>query len=124
MHRSLVSCVIIGVLWLTSTLPLNAISACRPKLTVTDVHFSEMIPPTLERKWSATVTADAPRCASSASGTFDLTFSRLKENGYEVLFTQQFVWKLPSVTVDMDFWADEAVERYWIQNVSPCTCAN
>jgi len=30
---------------------------------------------------------------------------------------------LPTVKVAVDFWADEAVGRYWIDNITPCQCA-
>jgi hypothetical protein len=99
-------------------------SVCRPKLTVTGVQFSEMIPPTLERKWTATVMVDASRCVTNASGYFDLGITRLKETGYEFDFREQFIWLTPSVKIGVDFWADEAVERYWIDNVTPCVCAD
>jgi hypothetical protein len=69
-----------------------------------------MIPPTLERKWTAIVTLDASRCASKSSGYFDLTISRLKETGYELVFSKQFAWIKPSVKVGVEFWADEAVD--------------
>jgi hypothetical protein len=36
---------------------------CRPALAFKEVQFSEMQPPTLERKWSAIVSVDASRCA-------------------------------------------------------------
>jgi len=124
MYRFPISCVVASALWLTSTVAVNGQTVCRPKLTVTDVQFSEMIPPTLERKWSATVMVDASRCASSTTGSFDLSISRLKEAGYELVFSKKFVWIVPSVKVDVDFWADEAVEGYWIENVTPCICAD
>jgi hypothetical protein len=97
---------------------------CRPKFIVTDVQFSGMIPPTFERKWTATVILDASRCASNAAGHFDLRISRLKETGYELDFRVPFIWRGPSVKIGVDFWADEAVERYWIDNVTPCECAD
>jgi hypothetical protein len=50
-------------------------------------------------------------------------FSRLKENGVEIAFSEKFTWSSPTVTVAVDFWADEAVERYSISNVSACVCA-
>jgi hypothetical protein len=119
MHHSLISCAVANALGLTSIATLSGQPVCRPKLTVTDVQFSEMLPPTLKRKWTATVMLDASRCASNVSGYFDLTISRLKETGYGLVFSSQFVWIKPSVKVGVDFWADEAVERYWIENVTP-----
>jgi hypothetical protein len=44
--------------------------------------------------------------------------SRLKETGYEIDFREQFIWLAPSVKIGVEFWADEAVEQYWIENVS------
>ena len=99
-------------------------SVCRPKLTVTNVQFSPMILPTLERKWTASVVVDASRCTPNASGYFDLRITRLKESGYEIDFREQFIWHAPSVKIGVDFWADEAVEQYWIENVTPCACAD
>ena len=54
--------------------------------------------------------------------SFEIVFSRLKENGLEIEFRQQFIWTPPAVTVSVDFWADEAVEQYWLDNVAPCPC--
>lgn len=95
---------------------------CKPALTLSDVKFSEMRRPTLERKWTAIVSVDASRCTTT-SGHFEVVFSRLKEIGVEVEFRERFVWSSPSVTIGVDFWADEAVERYWIDGVQACPCA-
>jgi hypothetical protein len=97
--------------------------ACRPTLAFAEVQFSEMQPSTLERKWTAIVSVDASRCAASSAGSFELVFSRLKEIGPDLEFREQFAWRPPSVTVAVDFAADEAVERYWIANITPCPCA-
>ena len=94
---------------------------CRPALAVSEVKFSAMLAPTMERKWTAVVSADASQCATAA-GTFEIGFSRLKENGPEVDFRESFTWHAPSVKVSVDFWADEAVESYWLNNVAPCPC--
>jgi hypothetical protein len=94
---------------------------CRPALAFKEVRFSEMQPPTLERKWTAVLSVDASRCATT-SGRFEIVFSRLKENGIEIEFREQFMWRSDSVEVSVDFWADEAVERYWLDNVATCPC--
>jgi hypothetical protein len=44
--------------------------------------------------------------------------------GYELNFRERFIWLALSVKIGMDFWADEAVERYWIENVTSCKCAD
>ena len=94
---------------------------CRPSLAVTNVRFSEMKPPTMERKWTAVVSVDASQCATT-TGHFQIAFSRLKENGLEVDFRETFTWQPPLVNVSVDFWADEAVESYWLNNVATCPC--
>ena len=98
--------------------------ACRPSLAFKEVHFSEMQPPTLERKWTAIVSVDASGCAAHSAGYFEIVFRRLKEIGPEIEFREQFVWVSPTVKVGVDFWADEAVERYWIENIAPCQCGD
>jgi uncharacterized protein YjiS (DUF1127 family) len=97
-------------------------SFCRPRLAISDVQFSPMQPPTLQRKWTAIVSVDASRCAENAHGTFEIGFSRLKENAPEIDFHESFGWQSPSVKVDVDFWADEAVEAYWLRNIAACPC--
>ena len=94
---------------------------CRPSLAVTNVQFSAMQPPAMERTWTAVVSVDASQCATT-TGNFEITFSRLKENGLEVDFRETFKWQPPAVNVAVDFWADEAVESYWLNNVAACPC--
>jgi hypothetical protein len=121
MYKSLVSGMVASALWLTNFAPATGQPVCRPKLSVTEVQFSKMKPPTLERKWTATVSVDAAHCAANSSGYFDLGISRLKENGTELEFREQFVWLAPSVKIGIDFWADlegrvstvAAVNRFW-----------
>jgi hypothetical protein len=95
---------------------------CKPSLTIRDARLSEMLPPTLERKWTAIVLADASRCATTA-GYFEVGFSRLKETAPELEFREQFIWSVPSVLIGVDFWADEAVESYWVDSIQACPCA-
>lgn len=95
---------------------------CKPALSIGNVQFTPMQPPTLERRWTATVSADASHCATTA-GYFEIGFSRLKESGLELEFREQFIWSTPNVLVGVDFWADEAVETYWIDSIQACPCA-
>lgn len=60
----------------------------------------------------------------NASGYFDLRITRLKELDYEFDFREQFMWLAPSVKIGVHFWADEAVECYLIENVTPCKCTD
>ena len=95
---------------------------CEPTLTFKEVQLSEMRPPTLERTWTATVVADASRCATTA-GSFEVGFSRFSEGAPEVDFREKFLWSAPSVKIAVDFAADEAVEAYWIHSIQACPCA-
>ena len=122
MCRTFISAVVASVLALASVGQAASQAACRPKLTVTGVQFSEMIPPTLERKWTATVMVDASHCAPDSAGYFDIIFIRLKENAVDLEFREEFIWLPPSVKVGIDLWADEAVDQYWITNITPCQC--
>jgi hypothetical protein len=123
MDRSCLSGFLAGIIGLISVTEAAGQQACRPTLAFAEVQFSEMQPSTLERKWSAVVSVDASRCAANSAGSFQVVFSRLKEIGPDLEFREQFTWRPPSVTVAVDFAADEAVERYWIANITPCPCA-
>jgi hypothetical protein len=111
-----------GLAALSGPTDARAESVCKPALAISDVRLSAMQPPTLQRKWTALVTVDASRCAENSRGTFEIGFSRLKENAPEVDFHERFRWQAPSVKVEFDFWADEAVERYWLDSIAPCSC--
>jgi hypothetical protein len=95
---------------------------CKPTLSVNDVQFSPIHPETLVRNWTAVVSVDASRCRANFRGTFDIVFTRLSETAPDMEFREPFIWMTPSVNVSVEFGRDEAVERYWIDNVSPCIC--
>jgi hypothetical protein len=80
-----------------------------------------MQPPTMERRWTASLSVDASRCAAT-SGRFEILFSRLKENGPEIEFVEPFVWAPGATEISVDFWADEAVESYRLNTVEACPC--
>lgn len=102
--------------------PAIAEDACKPVLTISDVHFTEMQPPMLSRTWSAVVSVDASHCPANAAGTFDIVFVREKETAPDLEFRERFVWRAPSVHVQIDFAADESVQGYRIDNVTSCVC--
>jgi hypothetical protein len=122
MVRSCISALLAGIIGLVSMTQAIGQPVCKPALAFKDIHFSKMQPPTLERRWTAIVSVDASRCARDTGGYFEIGFSRLKENGMELEFREQFIWLPPAVKISVDFWADEAVEAYWIDNVAPCPC--
>jgi hypothetical protein len=113
---------IVAVLALVSATRAMGQDTCRPTLAISDVHFTEMQPPRLSRTWSAVVAVDAVHCAAEATGTFEIVFVREKETGPDLEFRERFVWRAPSVKVQVDFAADEAVQSYTIDNVSACDC--
>ena len=123
MYRSCISGLLAGIIGLTSVTQSVGQQLCGPTLAFKEVQFSEMQPPTLERKWTAIVSVDASRCVGNSGGHFEIVFTRLKELGPEIEFREQFIWLLPLVKVEVDFAADEAVEAYWIDNVAACPCA-
>jgi hypothetical protein len=97
-------------------------NTCSPTLAIGGVHFTEMQPPRLSRTWSAVVAVDASHCAAKATGTFGIVFVREKETGPDLVFRERFVWRAPSLKVQVDFAADEAVQSYRIDNVTACDC--
>jgi hypothetical protein len=121
MHRA-ISALLAGIVVLSNATQAVGQQPCRPVLAIKTVQFSPMQPPTLERKWTATVSVDTSHCAANAAGYLEIVFLRLKEIGPEVEFRERFIWLPPSVLVGTDFSADEAVERYRIENITPCPC--
>ncbi len=122
MYRSCISGFLAGIIGLIGVTQAVGQQECRPALAFKEVKFSPMQPPTLEREWTAVVSVDASRCTANSKGYFEIVFTRLKEIGPEIDFREQFTWLPPSVKVRVDFAADEAVERYWIDNITPCPC--
>jgi uncharacterized protein len=108
-----------------STLASSAFAfpICRPVLSLMRATMSEMRPPSMERRWTATISADASRCTSK-SGYFEVGFLREKENSLPLEFRQQFIWIKPSSLVGIDVWADEAIEKAWFDSIQPCACAD
>jgi hypothetical protein len=93
---------------------------CRPQIAIAQVRFSE--PVNLRRYWTASVSVDASTCAAS-SGFFSLGFQRLSESGLDLEFTEPFIWRDGKTAVRVEFWAGEAVGRYWIADVAACPCS-
>jgi hypothetical protein len=123
MYRSCTAGLLAGTIGLLGVTHAVGQQQCRPDLAIKEVLFSEMLRPTLERKWTAVVSADASRCAMNSTGNFEISFLRQKETAPDLEFSQAFTWSPPSVKIAVDFWADEAAGRYWISHVSGCVCA-
>jgi hypothetical protein len=101
--------------------PAGAGEVCKPRLSVKHLQLAEATPSQL-RKWTATVTADASRCATTA-GSFEIGILREKEDAPDEAFRERFTWSAPSTLIALDLWQDEAVGEYWIYRVLPCPCA-
>jgi hypothetical protein len=101
--------------------PAAAAPVCKPVIGFKEVRFSPTHRETMERTWSATLSVDASRCATT-SGRFEILFTRLKENAPEVDFSERFTWTPGAMEVSVSFWADEAVEGYWLHSVAACPC--
>ncbi len=121
MNRCQVAAMLPACALLLSVAQADARQLCRPALAIGDVAFSEMRPPSRERIWTAVVTVDASRCATSV-GRFSIGFLRIKEDGGELEFRESFTWSPPALRVSVRFWADEAVESSWIDEIDPCPC--
>jgi hypothetical protein len=104
-----------------ASVPAIAAEMCRPVLSISNPQLAAFTP-ALERKWTATVMADASRCATTA-GYFEVSFVREKEESPDLAFREQFIWSAPSVLIGLDFFWDEAVGDTWIYNIQPCPCA-
>jgi len=104
---------------LLQTTQATAQPTCKPALTVKDVAFSQVV--NLRRFWTAVVHADASKCAT-ASGLFSIGFVRLAENAPDLEFAEPFFWRPGLASVRVEFWADEAVGKYWIDEVASCPC--
>ncbi len=95
---------------------------CHPALTLSEVQFSPIKMPKLQRNWTAVVSVDASECAVNSGGHFDIVFTRLSETAPDLEFRQRFAWSPFSQSIALDFAADEAVGQYRIENVTPCVC--
>jgi hypothetical protein len=91
--------------------PAIAASDCKPIIGVRDVQLSPVQRETLEQRRTARLWADASSC-KSASGRFEILFSRLKEDAPDMDFVQAFTWKPDTFEISVDFWQDEALDGY------------
>jgi hypothetical protein len=121
MIRSFVFRLLAGSIGLVGVTQATAQQTCGPALAFKQVRLSRMQPPTLERTWTAVLSVDASRCATT-SGRFEIVFSRQKENAPEIDFQEQFTWKPALVEVSINLWADEAIAGYRLDHVAPCPC--
>lgn len=97
----------------------EAEATCKPRIELANAQLSNVI--NLRRYWTATVNVDASMCSAS-TGLYAIRFVRLAEGAVDLEFTEPFIWKQGQAAVRVEFWADEAVERYAIADVAACPC--
>jgi hypothetical protein len=122
MNRLRAFATLAGVIGLAGLTQAFGQPSCRPDLAFKDVAFSQMQPPTMQRKWSAVVSVDAARCAANSTGAFEIVFTRLQEFGPDSEFSETFIWAAPEVSVAVTLAPTEAVQDYRIGRVAPCSC--
>jgi hypothetical protein len=96
---------------------------CKPIIIFTDARYAEMELPKLQRTWTAAFTVDASRCATS-SGDFSILFRVWKENAPDTEYAESFRWSSGLNVISKEFWVDEAVGAYAVNDIAPCRCAN
>jgi hypothetical protein len=121
--RALVSAVAALPLVLMDAPPNWAQPVCKPTIAFTDAHYAPMKLPKLERTWTVAFTVDASRCATS-SGNFSIRFTVWKENAPDTEYVETFQWIPDLNVISKEFWADEAVGAYKVNDIAPCTCSN
>ena len=114
--------VFLTTITLIGVTPAIAQNLCRPAVTLSEVQFSPIRMPKLQRNWTAVVAVDASECATNSGGHFDIVFTRLSENAPDLDFRQRFAWTPFSQNIALDFAPDEAVAEYRVENVTPCVC--
>jgi hypothetical protein len=122
MNRSIVYALLASGLGVVAVTQSVGAGPCKPDLDIKEVRFSQMQPPSMERKWTAVVSVDASHCAANTAGYFEIVFDRLLEIGPDLEFREQFIWMSPSIKVAVDFGAYEAVGRFRIDNITQCAC--
>jgi hypothetical protein len=120
--RAVAAIALLGVIEMIGVAKAAGPRECAPILAFKDVRFSEMQPPTLERKWTAIVSVDASRCQATSSGYFKIIFTRSSEVAPDLEFREQYEWRSPSVEVTGIFAANEAVEQYRMEGITSCAC--
>jgi hypothetical protein len=115
-------CLASGLIALAGAAPATAAPAlCKPALTFRQVSFSPIDYETMQRRWSATLSVDASSCAT-ASGQFEILFALWSETAPDDDLIRAFTWTPGLTAVAVDVTANEAIGRYWLQNVATCPC--
>jgi hypothetical protein len=98
-------------------------SVCKPTIAFSEAHYAPLKLPKLERTWTVAFTVEASGCATS-SGSFSILFTVWKENAPDAEHVETFQWIADLNVISKEFWADEAVGAFRINDIAPCPCAN
>ena len=98
-------------------------SVCKPTIAFTEAHYAPLKLPKLERTWTVAFTVEASGCATS-SGSFSILFTVWKENAPDAEYVETFQWIADLNVISKEFWADEAVGAYRVNDIAACPCAN
>jgi hypothetical protein len=121
--RALVLAVAAFPLILLGATANSAEPGCRPTLAFTEEHYAPLQLPKLQRTWTMAFTVDASRCATR-SGSFSILFTLWKENAPDTEYVETFHWIAGLNVMSKEFWADEAVGAYMVNDIAPCPCSN
>jgi hypothetical protein len=108
-----------GIVAVCVATPNVAQPLCKPAVTVTEANISEVR--NRQRTWVGVLRLDASPCAS-ASGEFEIEFTRLKENAPDLRFVERFTWASGQTKVSLDISWDEWVQDYRLSRIAPCPC--
>jgi hypothetical protein len=95
--------------------------ACKPTMMFIEVRYSAMQLPKLHRTWTAVLSVDASQC-QTLSGRFEIVYSMEKETAPDYEVREELTWLPGSTKVSKEFWIDEAVAAYRVDNIGPCPC--
>jgi hypothetical protein len=119
---------LVSTIGLIGTPQAGAQQLCYPSFTFKRVQLSER-QAAPARKWSALVGVDASGCAAKSSGYFEIVLSRHKDTGPYIEWRQEFMWlgfdwAPRAVNIEVDLGAEDAVDRFRFDTITPCPCAS
>ena len=104
---------------LGATAPAAGQETCKPVLWTKSSGHSDVV--NFQRRWRGVFSVDPSRC-STARGTFEIEFVRLKDVGPDLTFTERFAWMGEETEANLDLTWDEWVSASRVREVEPCPC--
>ena len=119
--RAILRSTTIGLFALAGAVQATAAPVCKPDLAFSQVNFSPINYETMERRWSARLSVDASRCATT-SGRFEILFLLMSETAPDNDLTRTFTWAPGRIDVVVDVRANEWMGGYWFRGIASCPC--